>query len=323
MKRIFRLPLAVLPLSLILAVVLGACSDAPQQASRQASRQAGKSLRLGVMPSMDYLPLAVALREGYHHAEGLSLELVTFYSANDRDAALQSGSIDGAVIDLTGAVLQRAGGFDLKLASRCDAPFYVMAGKKSGITAAADLKGAKLAVSRNTVIDYLLDRALAEAGLAPRDVEKVEVNKIPLRYELLQSGQIDVTALPDPLALMAERQGHTVLDSNLRMGFGITGIAFPQRVLDAKGDAVRAMYRAYDKGAAYLRANPPASVGDILTAHMGFPEALVPFARLPEYADAALPREDDMLAVRAWLAGRGLVPADWDTASAIAPGYVE
>ncbi|MDL2271746.1 MetQ/NlpA family ABC transporter substrate-binding protein [Desulfovibrio sp. OttesenSCG-928-I05] len=329
MKKVF--------LALICCLALTACSNdapTPQSAAQPASGTAAPnatqdsagnlalSLRLGVMPSMDYLPLAVALREGYCAEEKLTLELVKFYSANDRDAALQSGSIDGAVIDLTGALLQKAGGFDVKLTSRCNAPFYVVAGQKSGITAPEQMKGTKLAVSRNTVIDYLLDRALAAANLTPDDVEKVEINKIPLRFEMLQSGDIDITGLPDPLALMASRAGNAVLATNRTLGFDVTGIVFRQEALNASGEAVRAMYRAYNRGAAYLRDNPVATVHDILTTEMGYPEALLSFATIPGYDEATAPRDEDMRAVSAWLEERGLIPAGFDPLSAVDGAFV-
>ena len=300
-------------------LTLAACSGEPG-AGKDGSA-ASPPLRLGVMPSMDYLPLAVALREGYCAEEGLDLVLVKFYSANERDAALQSGGVDGAVIDYTGGLLQRSGGFDVKLTSACDAPFYVIAGKSSGITSLEDLRGAKIALSRNTVIDYLLDMALSSVSIRPDEVEKVEINKIPLRFEMLESGRIDVTGLPNPLALMAERAGHRVLTSNQELGFAVTGILFAQKTLDERSDDIRAFYRAYDRGVAYLSTHGIADIADILHAEMGYPEDLLPHARIPAYSPATPPSDADMIKVAAWLAERGLIPVDFPGPSAIAPGY--
>jgi hypothetical protein len=71
MKKLFFAALAVLALS------LAACTAKDDETV----------LTLGVMPSMDYLPLAVALKEGYTDQLGLKLEIKRFYAATERDAA--------------------------------------------------------------------------------------------------------------------------------------------------------------------------------------------------------------------------------------------
>ena len=81
------------------------------------------TLNMGVMSSMDYLPLAVAQSNGYFEKEGLTVNLQKFFSANDRDAAIQSGNLDGSILDYTGAAIQKAGGVELFFTSQCDGTF--------------------------------------------------------------------------------------------------------------------------------------------------------------------------------------------------------
>ena len=283
-------------------------------------------LVLGVMPSMDYLPLAVAQREGYFKELGLTVQLHKFYSANERDAAFQSGNVDGVVIDYTGALLQKAGGVDLRLTSRCDAPFYIIASANSGITSPRGLKGAEIAVSRNTVIDYCVDMALESAGIGPEAARKIEINKIPLRYEMLRNGRIDATGLPNPLALLAAHGGDTVLTSNTELGFSITGIMFSGRALADKPEQLRKFYRAYDRGVRYLAEHGPAEVADILKRDLGFTDEILPLigrsglagqgpAALPVYSAAALPSEADLNRAAGWLIRKGLMADDFDYAA--------
>lgn len=317
-----RHPFLNIALLFCMALTAAACSgnaDETPASKKQTADEAVKkftpasTLILGVMPSMDYLPLAVADKLGYFDAQGIRMELRTFYSANERDAALLSGNIDGAVTDFTGAVLLRAGGAPIRLTSRCDAPFYIVASKISGITELSGLKGAKVAVSRNTVIDYCMDMAARAARLKPEDLNKAEINKIPLRFEMLNSGQIDVTGLPDPMAIKAVEAGGRFLASNASLGFGITGIVFTEQTIQDKRNAVEKLYQAYDRGAAYIRVNnsmaglthPP--LKDILTTDMGFPPELLHSYTLPEYSPAELPAEEDINKVAAWLRERGLL----------------
>ena len=276
-------------------------------------------LRLGVMPSMDYLPLAVARREGMLDKR---IEIVKFYSANERDSALQSHNIDGTVTDLTGAMLHRAGGYDLKITSRCDAPFYIVAGATTGIAAPEELKGRTIAVSRHTVIDFCVDMALLAAGLQPEDVEKVEINKIPLRFEMLRNARIDATGLPDPLATMARVAGDRILTDNRTMDFSVTGIVFSQQAVTAKADLIGRLYQAYNYGADYLKGHTIADVGDILKEEMGFSDDILPHSRLTEYSPAAVPAENDLDRAANWLKDNGLIPRDFDPAGMVEPRFV-
>lgn len=276
----------------------------------QTAHAASTKLVLGVMPSMDYLPLAVALREGYCKELGLELTLQKFYSANERDAALQAGAVDGAVIDYTGAVLQISGGINLKLTSACDAPFYLLSASRSGISNLAQLKGRSIAVSRHTVIDYLVDMSLAASGLAPEDVNKVEINKIPLRFEMLSAGKVDVTGLPNPLAMLAEQHGCNMLGSNADLNLAITGIVFSGKAIGSKAELIRKMYVAYNKGADYLKKHQPEDVQDILISDMNFNEGLIAKTILPLYTPARKPAEKDVKSVINWLDAKGLLEDD-------------
>jgi NitT/TauT family transport system substrate-binding protein len=291
----------------LLAALLCAC----------AAKEREAVLTLGVMPSMDYLPLAIALQEGYTEQLGLNLEIKQFFAATERDAAFQSGNVDGTVIDYTGALLQRAGGIDLKLVSGCAAPFYLIAGKDTGINGVADLKGKKVSVSQNTVIDFCVDMALQSAGLSGADVEKVEINRIPLRYEMLESGSIDATALPDPLAAAALKNGHRLLTTNIEQGFAITGIMFTGRAIREKSGLIKKMYQAYDMGVEYLNSHSREDLAPVLIEGFGFTEGTAQNAAVDIYAGAAPPRMADIDLTAEWLLGRELIGPDFDRAAAI------
>ncbi len=119
----------------------------------------------------------------------------------------------------------------MKLVSKCDAPFYIIAAKESGINDLSGLKGKQVAVSQNTVIDYCVDMALKSVNLTEKDIRKVEINKIPIRYEMLVNNKTDATGLPNPLALRAEKEGCKILTSNDDLKFAITGIMFKEEAI--------------------------------------------------------------------------------------------
>lgn len=308
-------------LSFIAVFIVSLLSTSCSRSSKNKSSDL--TLKLGVMSSMDYLPLAVAQREGYFEKVGLDIKLQKFYSANDRDAAFQSGNIDGSIIDYTGAILQKSGGIDLKLTSKCDAPFYIVAGNQSNINTLVDLKGKQIAVSRNTVIDFITDMALKSVGLTDTDVKKVEINKIPVRFEMLRNNKVDATGLPNPFALMAENAGDKILTSNNDLGFSITGIVFHQKVISEKSVLITKMYEAYNMGVDYLKSHSPEDVKDILIKELGFTEDIILKTQLPEYTHAQLSNDSDISATIDWLRNKELIKSDFNLTSFIDNQFIQ
>lgn len=290
------------------AFLLVSCTSGKKQENKDIP-----SLSIGVMSSMDYLPLAVAQREGYFAKHGVEVKIERFMSANQRDIAFQSGTVDGGVTDYTSAALLKAGGFDMKLTSKCQAPFYIVAGAKSGINDVAGLKGKKIAVSQNTVIDFCVDMALKSVGLTPADVEKVEINKIPDRFEMLRNNKIDATGLPNPFALIANSEGCNLLVSMDSLKYTVTGIVFSQSAINTKAEAIKKMYAAYNDGVEYLNTHRVSDIKDILVKDMMFPEAVADKVTIPNYtrAQPVTVGDKDILEVIEWLASKKLLDSNF------------
>lgn len=283
---------------LLTVSLLSSCSSGKKQGGSELP-----VISIGVMSSMDYLPLAVAQREGYFTKHGVDVKIQKFMSAHERDMAFQSGTVDGGVTDYTSAALLSAGGFDMKLTSKCQAPFYIVASAGSGVNSLSELKGKKIAVSQNTVIDFCVDMALESVGLTSKDVEKVEINKIPTRFEMLRNNKIDATGLPNPFAFIAKNDGGKLLVSMDSLGYTITGIVFSQKTIDERSDAIKKMYAAYNDGVAYLNSHTVADIQDILVKDLMFPENIAAQVTISSYRNAEPVKADDkdILRIIKWL----------------------
>ena len=276
-------------------------------------REESVGLRIGVMSSMDYLPIAIAHEQGIFDKYQVKVDIQKFYSANDRDAAFQTGNIDGTVIDYTGAIIQKAGGVDLKITSACNSTFCLMTGSQSGIQQIADLKSKQVAVSRNTVIDFCVEMALQSAQLSPADIEKQEINKIPIRLEMMMKGQSDATALPDPFISIAIDKGAQSIVCMEDLGYVVTGIMFKTEIINSKSSEIEAFYQAYNEAVQYIHAHSIEDIQTILVKEIGFPEVLVHSVKLPTYTLAQIPQNKDIQVVTDWLKGKGLIPVDFST----------
>lgn len=298
-------------LALFLACAIAALSSC----TGNSVQDNGTKITLGAMSSLDYLPFAVACDKGIYDSLGVNVEITKFFSANDRDAALQAGSIDGTVIDLTGAVMQQAGGVDLKIIMKNNGSFSLVATDESGIKTPADLAGKKTAVSRNTVIEYSTDLMAASAGVSPDDIDKVEINKIPLRLEMLRAKKIDACILPEPFVSMAARDGCMEVENTENLGISVTATVITGKALKEKAEELRLLVKGYSLAVEYMRTHPADEWSDIIVKGAGVPQELLHKVALPAYETAKLPAEKDIASTIKWLKSKSLIPEKYDTAA--------
>lgn len=297
---------------LLTIILLVACTSSSQH--EEIEKQ--KKLTVGVMSSMDYLPLALAKHNRYFDKYRIQVDLVKFFSANDRDAALQSGRLDGTILDYTGAAIQHHGGIALSLTSQCDGTFDMISNTN-------DLKGKKIAVSRNTVIDFCTDMFLKKNGWSQKDVEKIEINKIPLRLEMLKNNKIDATFLPDPFSTIAKQQEKlSAIISMNDLNYHVTGIVFTKNSIETKKETIQQFYQAYNEAITYIQTVPTSQLDSILIAEIGIPSAIVSSVKLPQYSLAKLPQSEDLNAVANWLKEKKIIKETYNIANLVDTTFI-
>lgn len=290
----------------LLLLVFGCGKDTVK--NETAKGGAKLSLSVGLMPDMDSVPFIIAREKGFFAEEGVDVTLHSFKSAMDRDAAMQSGQLDGAVSDLLAAAFAKAGGFDVRVTSATDGCYTLIVGKGENISDVPALSGAEVAVSRNTIIEYVTDRILKEHGMAADAIRKISVPQIPARLEMLQNGKLAAATLPEPMASVAMVGGCRKLTDSNALGVNPGVMLFSAKAVTEKREAVQAMYRAYNKAIKYLTSNPRETYIDLVVEKSGFPPAAKEALNLPAYRNATLPQEKDVSEVMRWLKEKSLVP---------------
>ena len=269
------------------------------------------ALRVGVLPDVDSLPLQVADAEGRFSAEGVSVQLVSFQTAVERDAALQAGAVDGVVSDLLAAVLSLQGGFDVRVTSLTDGRYGIVTAPGSGLTTPQQLSDVPIGISTNTIIQYATDSLLTRAGLAPEKIRGLAVPRIQLRMELLFSGQLKAACLPEPLLTVARMKGATLVSASDDAGFKAGVILFSRAALDARIADVQKFYKAYWKAAQAINNNNDA-YRPFLVQKAAFPEEARTAFTFVRYRAPRLPDQADLTAVLVWMKGKGLLTRDID-----------
>ena len=171
--------------SILFLFFLSACTGKKEKHSALPELQ---TLTFGLMPSFDGLPSLVAVRQGIYDSLDIKIDFITYASATDRDAAFLSGKLDGMLTDYPGATLLQAKGSRLRLVMETDGSLSLIASKKSNVRNPDDLKGKNISVSGNTFVEYATDEVMKRACLHPGEVNKPEINNIPLRLMMLEDG---------------------------------------------------------------------------------------------------------------------------------------
>lgn len=315
-------PRSKILLALIVAasLLIAACGATPaQQAMSPASESKASEvapLRIALIPVLDVLPFHVAEQNGYFEQVGVQVEGVPVKSAQERDTLMQTGQADGMLTDLLSPVLfnQDEAQIAVVRTARKVYPGYPMfrllAAPGSGIESAQDLAGVEVGSAQNTVIAYLTDRMLENAGLAPEEIRTREVSAIPVRFELLVNGELPAATLPDPLASGAVAAGAVmVVDDTSVPELSQSILAFSLKALEEQPEAVRRFLRAWEMAVEELNSNPEA-YGDLLIQVGRVPESVQGTYPMPPFPEAMVPSPAQLADVVQWSLDEGLIDDD-------------
>lgn len=292
-------------LILALAVSLTGCTPS------QPPSAGHTSLNIGVMPDVESIPFIIAEHNGYFQKQGVEVNLIHFKSAQDRDSAMQSGQLDGMITDIVAVVFANEGGFNQKIIARNDGNIEMLAGADTGINSLAGLKGKRVGLSTNTIMEYSVDTILQSGQIQPEDVQKVAIPPLPTRLEMLVEGRIDACILPEPLAGLAVKNGARVLSSTDELANKAGAIAFTEKSLTEHPEAIKAVFRAYNDSVAYLAQEAKESYLDFVIEAQSFPVAISESLVLPKYSEAVRPDEKIVADVVEWMKAKDLVSGEY------------
>jgi NitT/TauT family transport system substrate-binding protein len=258
----------------------------------------------------------VAEQNGYFEQVGVEVELVPVKSAQERDTLMQTSQVDGMLTDLLSPVFFNQDEPQIvvvRTARRVypDSPlFSILAKPGSDIETPMDLAGVEIGISQNTVIEYLTDRMLENAGLSPEQIAVSEVSAIPVRFELLMNGEIPAAILPDPLTSGAIAAGAVlVVDDTSVPELSQSILAFSTGIAEEQPDAVRRFLEAWETAVEELNAKPE-NYRDLLIEKGRVPESIQGTFQMPPFPEACVPTEEHLADVVEWALGKGLVTND-------------
>ena len=299
-------------LALPMLAACGQVAVVPDDAEEQAPAAEPMTLRIGDLPLIDMLPVYVAEQEGLF-PENLQVELVPFSSALERDTAYIGNQVDGVLNDFVSATaLNRDRDFtrNVRVILRSTPElslFALIAKKDADIATLADVQGKQIAISPNTIIEYVLDRMLGTVGLGHDDVEKLAVPSIPLRLEMINQGNVDAAVLPEPLVSFSILQAETrLIMDDAETQFGASLLSFRSEFIASDEDTVRGFMAGFEAGVARINSNP-GQYQQLMEARGRIPPPLAGAFAVPTFPGAAVVPQDEFEAVGEWAVARGLL----------------
>jgi NitT/TauT family transport system substrate-binding protein len=195
----------------IASLTLTGCGLLGDESSSGSGAQQVSEIKVAVLPTMDTVPLHLAIESGYFRQEGLDVKPITAASGSDCVTKMVSGEVQFAFSSWTPFFVAKAkNAADIKLVADATAavPGYAIVATmpNSPITSIGQLTGKRVAVTARLTISHLLVLTqLKSNGVDPSTVTFVEI-PFPQMAERLSKGEIDAAFLVEPFIQQAVKQ---------------------------------------------------------------------------------------------------------------------
>ena len=280
-----------------LAVVVGSGVLMLWSISDQRVAPRPQPLRIGINPWPGYEFAFLAEKLGYFADEGIDIRLVEFQSLGDSQLAFERGQTDGLFCSTHEF-------FEIERRDRrhpvpvliCDTSDGgdVIIGR-ADIHSVSDLRGRRIGYEPRTVNEYLLARALQQAGLTVADIELVPGSQDQIAT-LFNERQLDAIVTYPPVSLdYAEVVDARVVFSSRDIPSEIVDLlVIEQGIAAANSVKLEAFRRAFDRAVQFHDDHPDVALkmlaGRLGLSHEEFHRALVEDIRLVRATD-----QSDML----------------------------
>ena len=266
------------------------------------------TVKIGILPAIDSLPLLVAETEGLFKDEGLDVELVMFSSALEKEAAVSASALHGSFGDPVTALLTLKSPVDIRIITESSRTgknrmFALVASPKSSVKNIKEIGSRYAAISSGSIVEFLLVELSALNNISPR---KLEVKGIPLRYQMLMTGQVDLAMLPEPIVSKAVMDGARVIADDRSLNVTATVVSFRSDFLESSPSFSKSFTAAYNKSVKLINSQP-GEYRDLMVSRLRLPEDLKEKFVIPHYNDVRVPPEKDITRIYSWLKRKGLV----------------
>jgi len=302
--RFFRKTITLLIILGLLAVL---CS---------CQKKADKTIKIGLLSIDDSLPFFMAESLGLYEKHNVKVELYSFQSASDKEAAFEAGELDADMTDIVVAALINKGGTKAKIVCNAlgaipkEGRFMLLSSPNSGIKTPQELADTEIAVGDNTIVHYLADTICKMSGIPKENTKTTNIPSLAIRLEALLNGSIKAAVLPDPLASLALANGANCVfdDTSSEKNLSQSIVLFSESAISEKSDEITKCLAAYFEAMEYINSNPNAEdVRNAISEFTSVPMSIFESYNTPSYSPKTLPSKEVIEDTMNWMLEKELL----------------
>ncbi len=260
-------------------------------ANIQAQAQENLSLKIGIMPAVDSAPILLAQEKGYYNDLNLEMKIDIYTNAVNRQSALQTGKLDGAMTDLIAFVNNVNNDFPIKITTSTDGSFPFLVKKDFEEKEEIDIGMMEISVTNFLSEQFLKDEY---------KLNKIYISAIPARLEMVKSGQLDMSIIPEPMASMGELSGLEKRVYENEYDFTPEAMIFTETALKQKSEAIARFHQAYNRAVQDIRKND-SEAREVLIKSLKLKPAIKDQIVMPKYHYTRVPTKSYLNYVISWI----------------------
>lgn len=298
--------------ALVAILLLAACGQSYEETKRKTraerirlAKEDSAALKVGVMPTLDCLPLWVAREHGLFDTLGVDIRLKWFTAQMDCDTALANKRVELAITDLVRAQWLEDHGTALELPIATNTYWLLISNKNSRIKQLKQLDDKMIAMTRHSATELMADYARDSAKLKEERVFKVQINDVNVRMQMLRNNVMDALLLTEPLATAALLEKHKAIMDSRKLDLRLGAIAMRKSIATDKTrkKQVDALMKAYNMAIDSINKNGISRYSSLIEKYCRVDKRVVDSISKSKiiFTHAQKPRQQDIDKAKKWL----------------------
>ncbi len=295
-------------ISLLFTVVafFVACNPSNENRQRQsreervaALRADSIALKIATVPTMDCLPLFIAVDDSSFNKAGVDVRLRQCNSQMDCDTLMMGEHVEGIVSDLVRTERMQRLGAIIKYVTATNANWQLISNRTARVKSASQLSEKMIAITRYSATSYLADLAVKEAK--PKgDVFRIQINDVNIRLRMLLNNEMDAMLLPEPQATTARLWKNPVLMDAASKDIRLGVIAFNAKAMEneKRSEQLKLFVKVYNQTCDSINKNGIKHYAAVIAKYMKCDEKTIQAIPHMVYPHAHAPRQKDIARVK-------------------------
>lgn len=273
---------------------------AEQERLRKADSMA---LKVGVLPTLDCLPIYVAKENAMFDTVKADIRLVQYMAQIDCDEALKRGRIEGCVTDVVRGQHMKAQGMTLDYVAATNAYWQLISNRLARIRRLKQLDDKMLAMTRFSATALLADYAVDSVKIDPDMVFKIQINDVALRLQMLLNNEMDAVLLPEPQATTARLYKNPVLMNSRDKDMQLGVIAFNGKTMkdERRQKQLKEFVKGYDAACDSINKHGLKHYAAVIRKYYKIDDKTLDALPKMKFEHAQAPRQKDIGTADKWL----------------------